>query len=164
MKVKYRFLALLLLTAFASNAQSLLGVNVDDLSDAQITQILKRGASQGLSEAEGEAMALALGLSPAEAAKFKERIDRMNAQKGTEVSAPTVSFSEGAMGTPSSNSPKSSEKEVKSSPVFGHQLFREADIKVYDRGSDAKAGPDYVLGAGDQIALTVYGTSIFQKI
>ncbi|MDA8787695.1 SLBB domain-containing protein [Schleiferiaceae bacterium] len=163
MKFKYRFLVLLLLTVFASNAQSLVGVSVDDLSDAQISQILKRGASQGLSEAEGEAMALSMGLSPAEAAKFKQRVAQLKPveEEGMSVGS---SFAEGAI--PSFNKRDSSiQRRIQdSSSIFGHQLFREADIKVYDRGSDAKAGPDYVLGAGDQISLTVYGTSYFQKI
>jgi len=165
MKLKYRFLALLLLTAFASNAQSLVGVNVDDLSDAQIAQILKRGASQGLSEAEGEAMALAMGLSPAEAAKFKQRVAQLNPveEEGIAKGSSSV-FAEGAKPFSTKRDSSNQRRPQDSSSVFGHQLFRDADIKVYDRGSDAKAGPDYVLGAGDQIALTVYGTSYFQKI
>ncbi len=74
MKPKYFLTSLFILATMVVLGQSLVGVNVDDLSNAQITQILKRGASQGLSEAEAEAMALSLGLSPTEAAKFKQRV------------------------------------------------------------------------------------------
>lgn len=153
------------LALFHLEAQSLVGVNVDDLSDAQIAQILKRGASQGLSEAEGEAMALAMGLSPSEAAKFKQRVAQLNPVEEELMAKGSSSiFAEGAMPFSTKGESGNQRRPQDSSSVFGHQLFREADIKVYDRGNDAKAGPDYVLGAGDQISLTVYGTSYFQKI
>ena len=165
MKFKHRFLVLFLLTAFASNAQSLIGVSVDDLSDAQITQILKRGASQGLSEAEGEAMALAMGLSPAEATKFKQRVAQLKlaGEEPNELVSSSV-FMEGAKQITNSRDSSIQRRIQDSSTIFGHQIFRDANIKVYDRGSDAKAGLDYVLGTGDQISLTVYGSSYFQKI
>lgn len=160
-------LAFLTLMGASTYGQSLIGVNVDQLTDTQIAQILKRGASQGLSEAEAEAMALSLGLSPTEAAKFKQRVAELKSGqegiKGMETPS-TVLFREGATANFENEEQRTMASGQDISSIFGHQIFRDADIKVYDLGSDAKAGPDYVLSSGDQISLTVYGTSYFQKI
>ena len=167
MKPKYFLTSLFILATMVVLGQSLVGVNVDDLSNAQIAQILKRGASQGMSVTEAEAMALSLGLSPTEAAKFKQRVAEL--QPGEEdvkgmVTPSAVLFREGATANSASEETKTTVSGQDRSSIFGHQIFRDADIEVYDRGSDAKAGPDYVLGSGDQISLTVYGTSYFQKV
>ena len=68
-----------LLLGFNLQAQSLVGVKVDDLSDAQIQAILARGKSQGMNQEQGEQWALSMGLSPEEAAKFKARAEALNA-------------------------------------------------------------------------------------
>ena len=88
---RFLFLAALSLTTLLS-AQNLTGVKVDDMTDAQIKSILAQGQSQGLSIEEGEKMALGMGLSPEEAAKFKARVAQMSAsaQAGTQATGALV--------------------------------------------------------------------------
>ncbi|NDD50069.1 MAG: hypothetical protein EBZ34_01355, partial [Flavobacteriia bacterium] len=74
---RFLFLATILVTTVLS-AQNLAGVKVDDLTDAQIKSILAQGQSQGLGIEEGEQIALGMGLSREEAAKFKARLASMN--------------------------------------------------------------------------------------
>ncbi|MFZ9943733.1 MAG: hypothetical protein ACO3O0_08995, partial [Bacteroidia bacterium] len=96
-------------------------------------------------KAEAEAMALSLGLSPTEAAKFKQRVAELKSGqegiKGMELPS-AVQFREGATANSASEETKTKASGQDSSSIFGHQIFRDADIEFYDRGSDAKAGPD----------------------
>ena len=74
---KRLFLLAAILFSTTVFAQDFSGVKVDDLTDAQIQQIYKQGQAQGLSIAEGEQMALNMGLAPEEAAKFKVSLPRL---------------------------------------------------------------------------------------
>ena len=35
---------------------------------------------------------------------------------------------------------------------------------MFNQSTDAQAGPDYILGVNDEIALSIYGTSFYQKV
>jgi hypothetical protein len=60
-----RFLAVLAFALSATlSAQDLGGIKVDNLTDAQIQQMMARGKAQGLSDGDAEAMAASMGLPP----------------------------------------------------------------------------------------------------
>ena len=48
--------------------------------------------------------------------------------------------------------------------VYGQQLFRGADLRIYERSLDAKAPDHYILGTGDELGVSVYGTSYFNEV
>ena len=48
--------------------------------------------------------------------------------------------------------------------VYGQQLFRGANLKIYERSLDAKAPDHYILGTGDELGVSVYGTSYFNEV
>lgn len=48
--------------------------------------------------------------------------------------------------------------------LFGQQFFRGADLRVFERSLDAKAPDSYVLGEGDEIGVSVYGTAYFNEV
>ena len=85
---KRLFLLAAILFSTTVFAQDFSGVKVDDLTDAQIQQIYNQGQAQGLSIAEGEQMALNMGLSPEEAAKFKARLNKL--QGGQKPAGPAA--------------------------------------------------------------------------
>src|SRR5690554_4549012 len=67
----------LVFVSVATNAQSLQdiqNVNVDNLSDAQIEQLIKRAESSGLNEQQLESMARERGMPATEVAKLRQRI------------------------------------------------------------------------------------------
>ena len=167
MKLIVRSLFLALLCGFNLQAQSLVGVKVDDLSDAQIQAVINRGKSQGIGQDQGEELALSLGLSPEEAAKFKARAEALNASiSETEVvTGSNKDFISGPKGTLER---KLNENlpflKNASASVFGHALFQNASLEVFNQSTDAQAGPDYILGVNDEIALSIYGTSFYQKV
>jgi polysaccharide export outer membrane protein len=149
-------------------AQSLYGVRVDDLSDTQIKSILDRGKSQGMSREQGEQWALSLGLSPEEAAKFKARAEELNAVaiKNEKVHSFERNFIAGPQEFLESELKDSLPmiRYMDSSYVYGHALFQDASLKVFNQSTDAQASPDYIMGVGDEIALSIYGTSFYQKV
>ena len=149
-------------------AQSLAGVRINDLSDAQIQSILDRGKSQGMSQEQGEQWALSMGLSPEEAVKFKARAEALNALafKNDNVQSSERSFLAGPQEYLESklNDSFPVMRYVDSSYVYGHALFQDASLKVFNQSTDAQASPDYIMGVGDEIALSIYGTSFYQKV
>mgnify|MGYP000014336280 FL=1 len=168
---RFLFLAAILVTTVLT-AQNISGVKVDDLTDAQIKSILAQGQSQGLGIEEGEQIALGMGLSPEEAAKFKARIASMNgpSQAGTSSTGSLVTTQvEEKAEKLVANSAKEAVKPTRtfkrkdSVTIYGQQVFREGNLSIYERSLDAKAPSNYVLGEGDQLGVSVFGTAFFQK-
>ena len=49
--------------------------------------------------------------------------------------------------------------ELPASPIFGQHIFRNKSIKLYRQSQDVKPPDSYVLGAGDIIAISIWGAS-----
>ncbi len=188
------FLIVLLVTTVLS-AQNLSGIKVDDLSDAQIRSILAQGKERGLDINEGENVALSMGLSKTEAAKFRARVEALNGPskpntaQGTGAAvnevAGTVASGETLGNTANVETEVLEQAEIKSEAavaiagteetvaapgedlpvnIFGQQLFRGANLKIYERSLDAKAPDHYILGMGDELGVSVYGTAFFNEV
>ncbi len=159
-----RFPRFLAVVAFALSAtlaaQNLSNVSVDQMTDAQIQQIVARGKAQGLSEADAEAMATSMGLSPEEAAKFKERVAKLS---------PKAEVKNDGEKPKEPQQPKNQRlaqpKEVNdSSDIFGMDFFKRADFKPYTQGNEVVQAPaSYLIGPGDELTVTVYGTALVSK-
>ena len=75
------FSALFLVIPYQAQAQSLSdisSINVEELSDEQIKELLRRANEAGLSEAELIQMARLRGLSAYQIEKLQERIEKIN--------------------------------------------------------------------------------------
>ena len=164
------FLIVLLVTTVLS-AQNLSGIKVDDLSDAQIRSILAQGKAQGLDVEDGEQVALSMGLSQTEAAKFKARVARLEGG----VVPDAVKVKTGALYTTEVEEKGEAKREEKSLSqkdsldaklpvaIYGQEVFRQADLKIFERSQDARAPSNYIVGSGDQLGVSVFGTAFFQK-
>src|SRR5690554_3580083 len=64
-------------TAHAQSLQDIQNVRVDNLSDAQIEQLIKRAESSGLNEQQLESMARERGMPASEVAKLRQRIQAL---------------------------------------------------------------------------------------
>src|SRR5690606_6746639 len=83
---------ILLFISVVANGQSLQdiqNVKVDNLSDAQIEQLIKRAESSGLNEQQLESMARERGMPATEVAKLRQRI--MGLRSGGRAAAPARS-------------------------------------------------------------------------
>ncbi|MCS6917812.1 MAG: SLBB domain-containing protein [Chitinophagales bacterium] len=47
------------------------------------------------------------------------------------------------------------------SPIFGHDYFRNKDVRIFDRTSEGQASNNYIIGINDQISINVWGYSSF---
>ena len=59
------------------NPQNLSNVRVDELSDDQVRAFMRQVESSGMGEAQLEQIAQARGMSPAEVAKLRARVDKL---------------------------------------------------------------------------------------
>ena len=159
---KYCLLAFMLFLGVSLQGQSLIGVNVDDLSDTQILSIFQKGEEQGLSIQDGEAMAISMGLSSVEAKKFKSRLEVLNSstKEVTPIMNP-YSSSDEIEKNEADERKYSDNSQNDSSNIFGHSYF-SSDIEAFDQSSGAKAPSNYILGSGDELTISVFGISYFQ--
>ncbi|MFZ9191159.1 MAG: hypothetical protein ACO204_08625, partial [Schleiferiaceae bacterium] len=156
-----RFLAAVAFAAAATlSAQNLSNVSVDQLSDAQIQQMIARGKAQGLSEADAEAMAASMGLPAEEAAKFKARVEKLGTSAKTLGDQPTEATKAKSAAKPTGTRLAKPNEIADSSDVFGMDFFKKADFKPYTQGNEVVQAPaSYLIGAGDELTVTVYGTA-----
>jgi protein involved in polysaccharide export with SLBB domain len=159
---KYYFLAFMLFLGVSLQGQSLTGVNVDNLSDAQILSIFEEGQAQGYTIENGQEIALSMGLSLDDAKKFKSRLKILNSsiKKGKPTMNPYSSSDEFEKNK-AEEQKYSDNSQNDSSNIFGHSYF-SSDIKGFDQSSGAKAPSNYILGWGDELTISVFGISYFQ--
>jgi protein involved in polysaccharide export with SLBB domain len=157
------FLFFLSLTICSSNllAQSLsdIGkVNVDMLSDQQLQEMLQRATLQGLNASQVVTMARERGMAAGEVAKLQQRLTKLN--QGGIQNTPVPSFNERVvLGTQT--------EAIQVSPanltpyqqkIFGFSLFFNKDLN-FNPSLSIPTPQSYVLGAGDQLLIDVYGAS-----
>ena len=69
-------------------------VKVDNLSDAQIEQLIKRAESSGMSEQQLEAMARERGMPATEVAKLRARVNQIRSKGGLQSVTPNTQMSQ----------------------------------------------------------------------
>ncbi|WP_416377818.1 SLBB domain-containing protein [Algoriphagus sp. D3-2-R+10] len=164
----YLFLVIFLLLAFAAQSQSLSDIQnlkVDDLSDAQIEQLIKRAESSGLTTNQLTALARERGMPALEAAKLSKRISELqmsaNSQSEGQVGDGGRSLSglqEPDMFDSIRRSDPYYDLTVKQKKIFGYKLFHNRDLN-FSPSLNIPTPQSYVIGSGDQLLLDVYGAS-----
>ncbi|UJP63376.1 SLBB domain-containing protein [Mongoliitalea daihaiensis] len=160
--MKKLFVIILLFTVnFAVLAQSLSdiqNVKVDNLSDAQIEQLIKRAEASGMNEQQLIAMARERGMPSSEISKFQRRVNSLRnkgidaanfggADAGREgITEEVTVHEEGA---------KLNEQQSK---IFGFSLFRNNKM-TFTPNLNIPTPMNYMLGTGDQLLIDVYGAS-----
>lgn len=136
---------------FATAQTSYADYKIDELTDAQILQMIKQAESIGYSEAQIEQMAAAKGLPASETQKLRARVNKL---KST-VSAPSadskaermpiMTVGPGAMGA-SNVDPK----------IFGSELFRNGNIS-FEPNLRIATPKGYVIGPDDKLLIDLTG-------
>jgi protein involved in polysaccharide export with SLBB domain len=142
-------------------------VKVDEMTDAQILDILKQGQAAGLSVEQSAQMAIKKGLNPNEVDKFNARV--ANLQNGAAAANAKASvfnqndftFAKDTLAKPQIK-PKTNLKD--SATIYGQSYFREGDIKIFNRSTDAKAPSNYIIGIGDEFGVSVFGYSYYNEV
>ena len=137
-------------------AQNISTTNVQNLSDSQISAIVKQVQSSGLSMDQAISLAKAKGATTTQINQLMSRIQQMNpGPAGTTVSSvPTT----GSV-TPVVYSTKAPVRAgTTAKRVFGYQLFNNIKLS-FDPSVNLPTPKNYVLGTGDQLFINVWGAS-----
>ncbi len=156
------FLFSLVSTTLLAQSLSDIGkVKVDMLSDAQLQEMLDRAKGQGLNESQVIAMARERGMPMAEVGKLQQRLAKL--KQGGKAAQPKEGSADAA------RSLEGEPSEVPAPPaletlspyqqkIFGFTLFYNKELN-FNPSLNIPTPQSYVLGAGDQLLIDVYGAS-----
>jgi protein involved in polysaccharide export with SLBB domain len=139
-------------------------INIDELSDAQITQLLNRASLTGLSDEDMERKALEAGFTPSQVSKLKERISRMNdngkKSDNKEANNSDDPYNRGK-NKENRKTPEQLNEDKKRSKIFGSEFFSNQNL-TFEPNLSIATPSNYVIGVGDKLVLDVFGYSEFQ--
>ena len=151
---------------FAQQSVDLNTIRVDQLSDDQIEELVKRAQDAGLSSTDFLMMAQMRGMPSGEVEKLRSRIEGLSegSSKSRSTNASKRSsreqvdlndITQGLMETQ-----ELMEEEKADSLLFGSKLFFQKNRKLSFEPSLNQATPkNYILGPGDLIYVDIYGES-----
>lgn len=157
-KMKYLivFFTMILLIVVQVAAQQLpAGINIDQLSDAQLMQYLGMANGAGLSEADLMVKAREKGLNDAQILQLKERLQGLNGNTaGAKQVADSAEYRKGV----SIKSPQNQIQIINGLPVFGSELFAKDNL-IFEPNLQIPTPKNYQLGVGDQLNIDLFGFS-----
>lgn len=133
------------------------GMNIDQLTDQQLMQFIQANNLSGLSEAELEAKARERGLSNDQIQKLKARVATLNPQAGGSDKKPGEAASEQRKPV-SYLLPKPRPDSINGLVIFGSDIFTKDNL-TFEPNLNLPTPNQYLLGAGDQIKVDVFGYS-----
>ncbi len=154
------------------NQNDLSTIKIDELSDEQIKALITQGGTTGVTIEQAEKIAISKGMPSSEIAKLKARVEKLdNVAPNTISNNSTISIQD-EINSKNSNSQQIEmigkgdpisdlKRDVK---VYGHEYFRNSELWVYDKSSDAKAPDNYVIGIGDEVGISVFGFSYYNQV
>jgi protein involved in polysaccharide export with SLBB domain len=154
---------------WSQSLQDIQNVKVDELSDAQIEQLIRRAESAGLNEQQLEAMARERGMPVLEVSKLRQRINSLRSRGASRTGQDQVQ-GRGARRqvTGTGYEPDLFDSLRKSDPyfdlnpiqkkIFGFTLFHNRELD-FSPNLNLPTPPQYVLGGGDQLLIDIYGAS-----
>ncbi|WP_073094479.1 SLBB domain-containing protein [Cyclobacterium lianum] len=171
-KLRIFILAFLMNVAGLSYGQSLQdiqNVKVDELSDAQIEQLIRRAESSGMSEMQLEAMARERGMPPAEIRKLTQRIQMLRSGNAEGIKARKNQgqtqrqvIENGVNQNDVFDSLRQADPYYDLSPkqkkIFGFTLFHNKELN-FNPNLNLPTPDNYILGTGDQLLVDVFGAS-----
>ncbi len=152
-------------SVLAQNLSDLRSLKVDNLSDAQIEQLIKRAESSGMTTSQLEAMAREQGLSPIEANKLRQRIQELQNSANPQTGQQGSQLGRGAGSQPQIDmfdSLRRSDPYYDLTPyqkkIFGYKLFHNRNLD-FNPSLNIPTPQGYIVGSGDQLLIDVYGAS-----
>ena len=156
------FLFAVLVTEVAFSQSNYANVKVDELSDAQILQMIKRAESIGYSEAQLEQMASAQGMKEDEVQKLRLRVDKLRKQG----SATAIKTDDTTANTGRENSETTdggaidNDKKIKDTEIgpkiFGSELFKNGQI-TFEPNLRMATPKGYIIGPDDKLLIDLTG-------
>ncbi|MBW3467534.1 capsule biosynthesis protein [Arthrospiribacter ruber] len=144
-------------------------VKVDELSDSQIRELVKRAEESGISDVELVQMAKLRGLPEAEAEKLERRIQDLQLSSTSSRSRATASKREPRRQVDLSEISRNlfqyqrdglADLEDRPNEIFGSDLFYNKNRRLsFEPNLNIATPKNYVLGPGDMVYVDIYGES-----
>ncbi|WP_172796040.1 SLBB domain-containing protein [Roseivirga echinicomitans] len=131
-------------------------IKVDELSDEQIQSMMQKASSMGYSQQDLFAAAQGQGVSLTEISKLGQRMNKIQSSRvSTAESTPT-----GRSNRTSMEALISESQPLLPSEIFGLAIFQNGNAKNgFVSSLNIPTPENYVLGAGDEIFIDIYGSS-----
>jgi protein involved in polysaccharide export with SLBB domain len=161
-------------TTTGIDPNNLSAVRIDELSDAQVMSIVKQGEASGLTIEQAQAMAAKRGLPTSEVQKLKDRVTKIQSggsdSRGANGSAADERVKKLVEKTMEFEALTSEVQDIggvakgMTNTIYGQEYFRNGDIKIFDKSTDAKAPANYIIGIGDEFGVSVFGYSFYNEV
>ncbi|PWL30940.1 SLBB domain-containing protein [uncultured Roseivirga sp.] len=129
-------------------------INISSLSDQQIESYLRQANAMGYSQADLLTLAKSQGLSSSELAILNDRIDNVESSRLAKTRS-----------TPSSNRIRKAYTDTIKTltaerlDIYGLDVFQKSSNLTFQTNQNTPTPKDYVLGAGDEVFIDVFGAS-----
>jgi protein involved in polysaccharide export with SLBB domain len=155
---------------YSQSLSDIQNIKVDNLSDAQVEQLIRRAESQGLNEDQMLNMAAERGMPPGEVAKLRQRISALKSGGGRVQPQQQMGVRPGQMrqvqGMVSQDdifdSLRKSDPYYDLTPtqkkIFGYKLFHNRNLN-FNPSLNVPTPQGYTVGSGDQLLIDIYGAS-----
>jgi protein involved in polysaccharide export with SLBB domain len=155
--------------------QNLSSINVDDLSDAQIMQLMKKAQQMGLTDSQLIQLAQSRGMSDSQIQKLQSRVSdlrkksgvtgnnngkttNMNGSDTSRQSARKLNYTPDTTNNIKPENQYDLLEELKPK-IFGADLFRNSNTSTFQPNLKLATPVNYIVGPDDQININVYGNS-----
>lgn len=161
------FLFALTFVAQSQSLQDIQNLKVDNLSDAQIEQLIRRAESSGMTEQQLESMARERGMPATEVTKLRQRIQELRFGRGDRPDQSLQgSRARQVRGTTMQQDVFDSLRRSdpyydltpKQKKIFGYTLFHNRELD-FSPSLNIPTPENYIIGTGDQLLIDVYGAS-----
>ncbi|TVP43485.1 MAG: polysaccharide biosynthesis protein [Mongoliibacter sp.] len=161
---------LLVQLGYSQSMNDIQNVKVDNLSDAQVEQLIKRAESAGMNESQLEAYAREKGMPANEVAKLRERIQQLRSggRQGQQQARPGQQQGQIRQVAGFNMDPALFDSIRRADPyydltpeqkkIFGYKLFHNRNL-TFSPSLNIPTPGSYVIGSGDQLIIDVYGAS-----
>lgn len=170
-RIRYFFallcaLALVQPLVLAQQNSDITSIKVDELSDDQIEELVKRAQEAGLSTADFLQMAQMRGMPSAEVEKLRNRIETLNLGAGSSRSSnvsrrePRTQVDLNDITRGLTQTQELTEEQPANNQIFGSNLFFQKNRRLSFEPSLNQATPkNYILGPGDLVYVDIFGQS-----
>lgn len=177
--LKYNFklgiFLFLLLSTISIQAQITGGkTKSNNYSDQELLQMIEKAEAAGLSEIQVVELARARGVVESEMETLKQRIQQLKngSSSSSEITnkvEPEQKISSNPKSTvvtvPSEiNNATKNQVEIVANAWDISNIFDEKRFPAFANGRTIKAPDQYIIGVGDEISITVFGNSYFNKV
>jgi len=147
--------------------QNLSGINVNDLSDAQIKQLLQQAQASGLTDNQLIQQAQNRGMSADQVQLLQQRIAQIRKSSGnttandtTQVQSRKLNYQPDTSSDTLNKAKQNLDLFGKLKPkIFGADLFRNGRM-TFEPNLHLATPVNYILGPDDQVNINIYGNSL----